>query len=208
MKGKEEHGRTLWKTQNQGLPDPRGHLCTLTMPPCQSPAWRMWSACALPTATGSPRTTSALILRCPVLALLPEPWDFTQQASEYLSRGLQAGVRDCCFWTNRGQERPPRVVWELPDQPGTYLPLLRLRVTTPLSLSEVSESRSVVSNSLRPHGLYSPCNSPGQNIGVDSLSLLQGIFPTQVSHISGRFFTSWATREACRNYKRIKQDRE
>ena len=26
---------------------------------------------------------------------------------------------------------------------------------------------------------YSPWNSPGQNTGVDSLSLLQGIFPTQ-----------------------------
>ena len=42
-----------------------------------------------------------------------------------------------------------------------------------------SESRSVVSSSLWPHGLYSPWNSPGQNIGVGSLSLLQGIFPTQ-----------------------------
>ena len=42
-----------------------------------------------------------------------------------------------------------------------------------------SESRSVVSDSLRPHGLYSPWNSPGQNTGVCSLSLLQGIFPTQ-----------------------------
>ena len=30
-----------------------------------------------------------------------------------------------------------------------------------------------------PHGLYSPWNSPGQNTGVGSLSLLQGIFPTQ-----------------------------
>ena len=30
-----------------------------------------------------------------------------------------------------------------------------------------------------PHELYSPWNSPGQNIGVGSLSLLQGIFPTQ-----------------------------
>ena len=46
----------------------------------------------------------------------------------------------------------------------------------------VSESRSVVSNSLQPHGLYSPCNSPGQNTGVGSLSLLQGIFPTQGSN--------------------------
>ena len=43
------------------------------------------------------------------------------------------------------------------------------------------ESRSVVSDSLRPHGLYSPWNSPGQNTGVGSLSILQGIFPTQGS---------------------------
>ena len=42
-----------------------------------------------------------------------------------------------------------------------------------------SESRSVVSDGLRPHGLYSPWNSPGQNTGVGSHSLLQGIFPTQ-----------------------------
>ena len=45
-----------------------------------------------------------------------------------------------------------------------------------------SESRSVVSNSLQPHGLYSPWNFPGQNTGVGSLSLLQGIFPTQRSN--------------------------
>ena len=42
-----------------------------------------------------------------------------------------------------------------------------------------SESCSVVSESLQPHGLYRPWNSPGQNIGVGSISLLQGIFPTQ-----------------------------
>ena len=36
-----------------------------------------------------------------------------------------------------------------------------------------SESRSVVSNSLRSHGLYSPWNSPGQNTGVSSHCLLQ-----------------------------------
>ena len=45
--------------------------------------------------------------------------------------------------------------------------------------SEVSESCSVVSDSLQPHGLYSPWNSLGQNIGVGSLSILQWIFPTQ-----------------------------
>ena len=42
-----------------------------------------------------------------------------------------------------------------------------------------SESRSVVSDSLWPHGLYSSWDSPGQNTGVGSLSLLQGIVPTQ-----------------------------
>ena len=42
-----------------------------------------------------------------------------------------------------------------------------------------NKSHSVRSNSLWPHGLYSPWNSPGQNTGVGSLSLLQGIFPTQ-----------------------------
>ena len=45
-----------------------------------------------------------------------------------------------------------------------------------------SKSLSVVSDSLRPHGLYSPWNSPGQNTGMGSLSLLQGIFPTQGSN--------------------------
>ena len=103
-----------------------------------------------------------------------------------------------------------------------------------------SESYSVFSDSLWPHRLYSPWNSPGQNTGVGNLSLLQGIFPTQgsnpglphcrqilyqlshkgsprmlewvaypfssgssqprnrtgVSCITGRFFTSWAIREA------------
>src|SRR5574341_170886 len=37
-------------------------------------------------------------------------------------------------------------------------------------------------DSLQPHGLYSPWNSPGQNTGVGSLSLLQEIFPTQGSN--------------------------
>ena len=63
-----------------------------------------------------------------------------------------------------------------------------------------SESHSVVSNSLRPQWLYNPWNSPGQNTGVGSLSLLQRIFPTQASNpallLIGRFFTNWASREA------------
>ena len=61
-----------------------------------------------------------------------------------------------------------------------YLCPLPPRVLT--SIGSESKSRSVVSNSLRPHGLYSPWNSPGQNTGVGSLSFLQGIFPTQGSN--------------------------
>ena len=39
-----------------------------------------------------------------------------------------------------------------------------------------------MSDSLGPQGLYSPWNSSGQNTGVGSLSLLQGIFLTQGSN--------------------------
>ena len=41
------------------------------------------------------------------------------------------------------------------------------------------ESHSVVSDSLQPDGLYNPWNSLGQNTGVGSVSLLQGISPSQ-----------------------------
>ena len=51
-----------------------------------------------------------------------------------------------------------------------------------LCLLSLSESGSVVSDSLLSRRLYSPWNSAGQNTGVGSLSLLQGIFPTQGSN--------------------------
>ena len=46
----------------------------------------------------------------------------------------------------------------------------------------VREIRSVVSDCLQFHGLYSQSNSLGQNTGVGSLSLLQVIFPIQESN--------------------------
>ena len=67
-----------------------------------------------------------------------------------------------------------------------FIPSFSLLVISFLSLHSESEcesqSHSVVSNSSRLHGLYSPWNSPGQNTGVGSLSFLQGIFPTQGSN--------------------------
>ena len=66
--------------------------------------------------------------------------------------------------------------------PAPLLPLCNHQSALYVKWSGIkSENRSVVSNSLRPHGLSSPWNSPGQNTGVDSLSLLQGILPTQGS---------------------------
>ena len=47
-------------------------------------------------------------------------------------------------------------------------------------LAYLPESESCsLSDSLQPHELYNPWNSPGQNTGVGSLSLLQGMFPIQ-----------------------------
>ena len=71
------------------------------------------------------------------------------------------------------------------------------------SLKCESESCSVVSDSLRPHGLYSPWSSLGQNTGRGSLPFSRGSSQpkdwTQVSRITGRFFTSWATRDIFKN---------
>ena len=69
------------------------------------------------------------------------------------------------------------------------------------------ESHSVVSNSLRPHGLYSPWNSPGHNTGVDSCFLLQEILPTQGSNPGG-FFTIWATREVIMQLSKLVGQRQ
>ena len=76
-----------------------------------------------------------------------------------------------------------------PDQPHkSYLKANRLTNQIKLEsrgpqskATSQSEGRLFVSDSLQPHGLYSPSNSPGQNTGVGSLSLLQ-IFSTQGSN--------------------------
>ena len=71
---------------------------------------------------------------------------------------------------------------------GTITPLA-WRKTVRLDQGNVLESVScsVVSNSLRPHGLQParllcPWDSPGTNTGVGCHFLLQGIFPTQGSN--------------------------
>ena len=61
----------------------------------------------------------------------------------------------------------------------TFLLWLNLKFPKGKNTHSESESCSVMSDSLRPHGLYSPWNSPVQNTGMSSLSLLQEILPTQ-----------------------------
>ena len=93
-----------------------------------------------------------------------------------------------CAWLStvgQGPTDPPRQ--GASSRKGSWLgpPLqsTHLSETNPLTgVESKSESCSVVSDSLRPYGLYSPWNSLGQNTGVGSLSLLQGIFLTQGSN--------------------------
>ena len=67
---------------------------------------------------------------------------------------------------------------------------LKARVIRARSRQQLSDSdsHSVMSDSLRPHGLYPtrlvcPWDSPGKNTGRGCHSLLQGIFPTQGSNL-------------------------
>ena len=92
-----------------------------------------------------------------------------------------------------------------------HLQVTALCLRQPLTEVKCNESRSVVSDSLQPHGLYSPWNSPGWNTGVGSLYQLslkgsprmlewvaysfsrgssQPRNRTGVSCIAGRFFTN------------------
>ena len=46
----------------------------------------------------------------------------------------------------------------------------------------INFNSSIIYNCQDMEAIYSPLDSPGQNTGVSSLSLLQGIFPTQGSN--------------------------
>ena len=67
---------------------------------------------------------------------------------------------------------------DLPD-PGMETASFMSSALAGSSLPLAPPGKSYGLFSLPPHGLYSPWNSPGQNAGVGSLSLLQGICPTQ-----------------------------
>ena len=70
------------------------------------------------------------------------------------------------------EKKNPHQQFSIECYPVTYIKIF-------LKMKGVSESHSVISDSLQPHVLYSPRNFPGQNTGAVTGSLLQDIFPTQ-----------------------------
>ena len=88
---------------------------------------------------------------------------------DFLSSWLRGDPGNAPLWVLAGFSE------EMPDDTGR----LQFNLDSGHISWKWSESPSVVSNSWQPHGLYSPWNSAGQNTGVGSLSLLQGIFPVQ-----------------------------
>ena len=91
------------------------------------------------------------------------PWEFSRQE----------------YWS----ELPFPPPGDLPN-PGVEPRFLALQVDSLPSETpgKPKERHSVVSSSLWPQGLYRSQNFSGQNTGVGSCSLLQGIFPTRDYH--------------------------
>ena len=84
----------------------------------------------------------------------------------------------CCWKSNEGKlGKHPRFGRKDFKMKGFPLPDIEAYYK-----ATISESCSFVSNSLWPHGLYRQWDSPGQNAGVGSHSLLRGILTTQGSN--------------------------
>ena len=96
---------------------------------------------------------------------------------------------------NLGLEKAEKPGIKLPAFTGSYRKKEKAgKTSTSASLTTLklftvwSQSHSVVSYFSRPHGLY---NSPGQNTGVGSLSLLQRIFAVWITTNCGKFLKRW-----------------
>ena len=126
------------------------------------------------------------------------PWN--QEVPALPETVLQAGFLKVALWILVGSQMGLPLLWCCCLVTKLWCPTLCSSVDCSLPGSSVhgisqarileSESCSVVSDSLGPPGLYSPWNSPGQNIGLGSLSLLQVVFPTQESN-QGLLYCRW-----------------
>ena len=123
------------------------------------------------------------------------------------------GVTRSQTWLSDWTTHNSILAWEIPweGKPGSLQSIgsqgVRHDLVTNTSNSVLVKSESCSLSDLYSlcigcvvSDLYGPWNSPSQNTGVSSLSLLKGFSQprdqTQVSHIAGGFFTNWATREA------------
>ena len=92
--------------------------------------------------------------------------------------GVVLGTWACLLQENPPLQKCPRKITKMfmaQRRPGAVYSLWFL-------WESESESHSVVSDSLWPHGLYNPSTSPGRNTGLGSLFLLQWILPIQGSN--------------------------
>ena len=141
---------------------------------------------------------------CPLAQILHSSWDATYPVKSFVSiiptishlclLSISAGLISGCLLTpapSTSQAKCLCKVHILNDKAHAGRILLPvISASSPCSPEWLimctdgyeSESHSVVSDSLGPHGLHRPRNSPGQNTGVGSRFLLQGIFPTQGSN--------------------------
>ena len=130
--------------------------------------------------TGAQTSSYKLFLS---LFIFNEPLSVTlNNSKEYLKAGLETN--------NNNNKNPPLIAGILHKMTFSCL---------------VTVSRLAMSNSLWPHGLqpdrlFCPWDFPGNNTRVCCHFLLQGSSQprdwTQISHVTGRFFTFWATRGA------------
>ena len=103
---------------------------------------------------------------------------------EYANNILESGVHGSLIALDENFDYSSlALLLQIPTQNTQASPSV-LQLCCVLAYISESECHSTISSSFRPHGLYSPWNSPGQNTGVGSCSLLQGIFPTQGSNPS------------------------
>ena len=125
-------------------------------------------------------------LLCPTLFPLQITLDISSLVSSVLHSWNLCELSSCSFLTLKTNDlhSAPLIVSSVPywvhlPGHGTFVFCFQSSSLKLLQAESESEAHSVMSDSFRPHGLHSPWNSPGQNTGVGSLSLLQGIFPTQ-----------------------------
>ena len=122
------------------------------------------------------------------------PWDFPGKDIGVGCHFLLQGIFPT-QGSNPGLQHCRQILYQLNYKTSSFSHLLFSSIIKHCSLRKgilspfwsVSVSRSVMPDSLRPHGLQPtrllrPWDSPGKNTGVGSHCLLQGIFLTQGSN--------------------------